>query len=144
MMTAKWTMYGLLALQMALLGFVGYAYLEPPYLSYGNVPFPVLTPVVKAGETVVLDILRCNRDTRPHTYVTARQLVRTDGTITALPAATVWLQPGCETGRSAINVIPKETPPGKYRVFGWTEITDRIFPTTMEWSSDVFEVVNGS
>ena len=49
-------------------------YHERPWLSYLNVPFEVLVPVVEVGQSVPLRVIRCNADSEPHSYKLARSL----------------------------------------------------------------------
>lgn len=116
--------------------------LEPPFLSYQKVPFPVLTPIVKPGEPVLLSVARCSTDTRHRMYPIAHRLVPLDGGRAILLAPSfASIEPGCHTSTSSINVVPKHTPPGRYRVEGHAETQGTIRTALAHWSSDEFEVV---
>lgn len=117
-----------------------YAFLEPPFLSYGNLPFPVLTPRVKDGNVVLLDVSRCNSDTKIRIYVVAHSLVGETMTI-LLPALPTSIRPGCSQSFSAINVVPLNTPPGTYHIEGYAEVQGTLRTSSIAWRSESFEVV---
>ena len=118
-------------------------YFEPPFLSYKGMPFQVEGPA-RPGESVKLIVTRCNSDSKPRDYELSHWLhnIDTGDEPVPLPAGKVpTIKPGCWTGRSAMNVIPVGTPPGRYRVggAGMAEGTLRTIP--VEWYSETFEVL---
>lgn len=131
---------GMLALLLTL---IWGGFLERPYLSYGNLPFPVLTPRVKPGEPVLLEVLRCNSDDRQRVYGMGRTLVPLDsrGPSYVLPAGAASIDPGCNTSVSAVNVIPLGVPPGRYYVQGSAEINGSLRTFVLHWASQPFEVI---
>lgn len=126
---------------IAVIGIGGYyGFLEPPFLTYGNVPFPVLTPRVKDGGTVLLDVRRCNSDTKTRIYGIAHSLVGETMTI-LLPALPTSIRPGCSESFSAINVIPVDTPPGTYHIEGYAEVQGTLRTSVIPWRSEPFQVI---
>ena len=117
-----------------------YAFLEPPFLTYGNLPFPVLTPQVRDGNTVILDVQRCNADSKTRVYAIAHTLVGETMTI-LLPTVPTSIRPGCSQSFSAINVIPPNTPPGTYHIEGYAELQGTLRAFSIAWRSASFEVV---
>ena len=120
--------------------FVFYVFLEPPFLSYGNLPFPVLTPFVNAGQAVHIVVERCSTDTKTRVYGVSHRLVGAT-TTTILPATQASVEPGCNKATSAINVVPVDTPAGRYIVDGTAEVQGTIRAVTVQWQSQPFEVV---
>lgn len=126
---------------IATLTVVWYAFLEPPYLSYGFQPFPVLNSP-HAGEAVLLHVSRCNSSLKTSTYLISHTLVNLDtGARVVLAPGIVSLEPGCTDEVSAANVTPRTTPPGRYIVTGFAEIQGRIRTTSIKWSSGPFTVL---
>lgn len=127
-----------------LLGALGYFGLaEQPYLSYGNLPFPVLTPIVKPGQAVQLTVSRCNDDSRQRVYGIARTLVPLAPGLKAyvLPSGSASVDPGCTTAISSVNVIPLGVPPGRYWIQGSAEVNGSIRTFVVAWRSMPFEVI---
>ena len=117
-----------------------YVFFEPPFLTYPNLPFPVLTPKVKHGDAVQLDVRRCNSDTKTRVYGLAHSLVGETVTI-LLPAMPTSLPPGCAQAVSVINVVPQGTPPGTYHIEGYAEVQGTLRTYSIPWRSAPFEVV---
>ena len=128
-------------LMLVVIGMTGIylMYFEQPFLSYGNLPFPVLTPKVKPGEAVSILVIRCNSDNRTRSYLLSHTLVGGQLKI-ILPANSVSLDPGCRKEVSAVNVIPIGTSPGVYRVEGFAEVQGTIRASSIHWESESFEV----
>jgi hypothetical protein len=115
---------------------------EPPFLSYRNLPFAVLTPLVKPGEPVKLNVVRCNSDSKTRVYGLSHRLLSVDGgTSVILPAGTVSIEPGCSDEISAINVIPPGTAPGLYIVEGYAEVQATLRSVSVRWVSQPFRVI---
>ena len=117
-----------------------YAFFEPPYLTYENLPFPVLTPVVHDGEPVLLMVGRCNNDDKTRIYGISHRLVGEHLTI-LLSAVPTSIEPGCTTAISAVNVIPKGVPPGTYHIEGYAEVQGTLRTSSVSWRSATFQVV---
>lgn len=129
-------------LLVGLVWFLLDAYLSEPYLSYKNLPAPVMNMrPIKAGQTVVLAITRCNADNHAHNYTTTRELVALPSrTLHILTSTTVTINPGCEWILSRANELPADTPPGRYRVQGMVELPDRMRTHFVTWQSAEFDV----
>jgi hypothetical protein len=127
-----------LAMMVAWFGF-----LEPPFLSYRNLPFPVQDPRVRAGTPVLLQVIRCNGDTKTRTYLISHRLIRVDvmEPPTILPAGPVSLEPGCTREVSAANTIPTGTAPGLYVVEGFAEVSGTWRTHSIRWYSEPFQVI---
>lgn len=123
---------------------VWYGFLQPPYLSYGNLPFPVLRDPYP-GEAVLLRVRRCNSDDKTRVYAISHRLVsETPGTPDiVLPAALASVPPGCTTSNSVANVIPMGTPPGRYVVEGFGESSTLLRDAPVFWYSEPFSVLAG-
>ena len=118
-------------------------YFEPPFLSYQGLPFKVEGPA-RVGESVKLIVTRCNSDTKPRDYELSHWLqnLGTNEPQVVLPAGPVPpIKPGCQTGKSAMNVIPAGTPPGWYRIGGVGKVEGTLRTVAVEWYSEPFEVV---
>ena len=117
-------------------------FFEPPWLVYSNLPFPVLNNPVRAGEAVELKVSRCSSDTHTRLYAISHKLVPSDGgDVTILRATESSIEPGCNTLKSSINVVPLDAKPGKYVVTGYGEIQGIIRSSSIAWRSEEFEVV---
>ena len=123
-----------------------FAYLrwfEPPFLSYQGLPFKVSGPA-RPGESVQLVVTRCNSSSSPQDYELSHWLknIDTGDPPVVLPAGLVpTIKPGCETGRSAMNVIPAGTPPGHYKIGGAGVAKGTLRTVNVDWYSEPFEVV---
>ena len=118
----------------------GVLLLERSPLAYGNLPFPVLNSPVKAGEAIHLRVRRCNNDDRVRVYDVSRVLVGADGGQFILTPLKITIDPKCETVVSKINIIPADTPPGKYTLRGYGEINGFIRTHMVQWQSVEFVV----
>ena len=116
---------------------------EDPWLEYPVIPFPVLLPAVHAGEVIPLSVRRCNTGTTTRAYVFAHSLVSVDGAQTevVLPPVTASVSPGCSTAQSRVNIVPRGTKPGIYRINGVTEINGIVRSFPLQWESEPFEVL---
>ena len=118
------------------------AYIEGPWLSYGNMPFPV-TGKIMAGQPVVYPVIRCNSRSTPQTYRTTRNLRRMGaGQISnVLPSIDVTIEPGCNPAVIRMNVVPESTAPGFYMVHGEVPIHGLYSEHIVRWNSSIFEVI---
>lgn len=117
---------------------------KAPYLSYENLPFPVLSKEVRAGGTVPVLVKRCNNDDVPHTYTLARTLERVNTPHRkryTLESQQVYIQPGCDETTSTGAPLPPEIPPGEYRLSGHAEINVGLRTYRIEWYSETFKVI---
>lgn len=119
-----------------------YEHFEPSWLIYPELPLPVITPVVKPGQTVVLRVRRISTQTVKRTYDVAHTLVCRQH----LPAAMkskppVSVDPGDTTIDSKINDIPDDTEPDTCYVDGLSEIQGTIRTILVPWRSADFQVV---
>ena len=118
-------------------------YFEPPFLRYKGLPFTVEGPA-RIGESVKLIVTRCNDSDKPQDYELSHWLERVGSadSPTVLPTTPVPpIKPGCQTGKSAANVIPAGTPPGWYRVGGAGKAKGVLRTVAVEWYSEPFEVI---
>lgn len=122
----------------------GYLFVfEGPFLSYPALPFKALGPA-RPGESVKLLVTRCNSHDVPRDYELSHWLKDINGVAPAivLPSVRVpLLNPGCETGISAANVVPAGTPPGRYIVGGLGIVHGTLRTFRVPWYSEPFEVV---
>ena len=118
------------------------AYIESPYLSYENLPFPV-TGKVTVGQPVVYPVLRCNSRATNQEYRTTRTLQRMGSgqAPVVLPGFDVTVEPGCRPAVVRMNIIPDGTPPGFYRVYGVATVRGLFVDHQVGWNSDFFEVI---
>jgi hypothetical protein len=125
-------------------GFLAYLWLEPPFLSYKNLPFPTKQYQVKAGQVIPLHVRRCSSAASVQAYAVTHELrseTRPEAPPYIMPAEFVTIVPGCEEGVSLINRVPDATPPDRYRVHGLAIINGPFRPRTVPWHSQPFEVV---
>jgi hypothetical protein len=134
---------GFITLMAVLLAGLGWmAYIDKPYLTYNNLPFPTLLQQVRAGEVIPLRVERCNSDSEPHTYNTTHAVEEIDKhTYTIMPDVRILISPGCTSSTSLVNRLPPNLPPGRYRVFGTAEVHGVIRMHNVEWHSQPFQVV---
>lgn len=122
-----------------------FLYFEEPWLSYGNIPFPILKTPVHFGEVAPMTVVRCNSSDRPHTYTLSYSIENLDtGHFTAVPPVIVMAEPGCHAATSLANVLPEsspEVPPGHYRTVGLSEVNGTLKTFEVEWYSQPFEVI---
>lgn len=137
--------YVLLATVIAMGAFLGYFFfLEPPYLTYENLPFPPHLKQVRQGEVMPLTVRRCNRSDEMKAYIVAHELQSLSvppGKVVVMPSQLTTALPGCETVTSLINLVPAATPPGVYRVVGAALIEGHMSSHVVPWYSESFEVL---
>lgn len=133
--------FGILA---AVTAFFYVTFLEGPFLSYTQKTFIPLGGPFHPGDTVPLQVTRCNSDSRRHSYAVTHTLQSTrGGTPITLPEVYVQIEPGCKTAASRINILPKDLALGTYRIFGGGLVYGTVRTFDVEWSSDPFEVTAG-
>lgn len=117
------------------------AYLEKPYLSYKNLPFPT-TGKVPPGERLAVSVERCNRHQITEAYSTTHG-IRNEATqqIDILPNIEVTVEPGCHLDDSKINVVPEKQAPGFYTFFGVATVRGLLVDHQVRWNSETFQVI---
>lgn len=120
-----------------------FIFFEQPFLSYRNLPFPVITKAVKPGEAVQMVVSRCNSESITRISRVASVLVGPDAEV-ILPVTDAPILPGCSSSVSAVNVIPPGTPPGRYMLRGYGEVIGTFRTHMVEWESQFFDVIEGS
>ena len=137
-----WTMFWVFVFSLSAT-LVYLLYFEPPFLSYQGLPFQVEGPA-RPGESVRLIVTRCNSSDKTRDYELSHWLqnIDTNEPQIPLPAGKVApIKPGCQRGRSAMNVIPAGTPPGRYRIGGTGDAEGTLRTVPVEWYSETFEVL---
>lgn len=128
-------------LAVLFVGLLAYlVFLEAPWLTYTNSPFPVLNSPIKAGSAVQMTVARCNSTDVTRVYGLARTLKCNGGEV-VLPAGLASIKPGCTTALSAVNVIPTGTLAGTCTLHGYGEIQGIVRTISVAWESQPFEVV---
>ena len=136
-------MYSLTAISVSLWIFGGYTYWLRPVIRYTNIPFPVTTREVAAGEHVSMIVEHCNDDDNSHTFAVSRELVSLDSArppIHLRPGLTE-APPGCERNERRGTMIPLDTPPGHYYLRGFTEDNAGPRSFVVPWRTREFVVV---
>lgn len=125
------------------LGALLMSWLAPPYLSYQNLPFPVLLERVRPGEVVPLIVARCSTASAEKTYELTRELrSMTDPRAPAIVigATTLSVPPGCRTTLNEAHTVPSNTPPGTYRIHGVAILPGIVRTHYVPWVSRPFVV----
>lgn len=115
-------------------------FLEPPWLSYTNLPFPVLNGPVKAGTTVSLHLARCSTSPVTRVYSVSRVL-KCGGVPILLPATVSTIEPGCNKAISNLSIVPESMLPGTCHLEGYAEIQGMVRSDSIKWESQEFEVI---
>lgn len=118
-------------------------FLERPFLTYENLPFPPQYKQVRPGEVIPLMVRRCSSSRQTQVYSVTHSLESADtNTLSVIlpPNEHVSIPPGCTTSLSLINRIPKEVPPGHYRIAGRARVDSLFGERWIPWFSEVFEV----
>ena len=117
-------------------------WLEPPYLSYPDLPFKTVTSV-RAGEVVELVVKRCSTALTTRVYQLSHTLIdaETGETVAILPGTVASISPGCHTQKSRVNVTPPDTKPWRlYRIDGYAEVPGTFKLNLVHWYSQNFWV----
>ena len=131
------------ALALACAGIVAWAmFIERPFLSYHNLPFPPELQRVKPGQVMPLTVERCSTASSIESYTVTHELRETTGKRPAIiiPATLVTVMPGCHKSTSLVNIVPGATPPGTYRIHGVAIVQGSLRSFAVPWSSQPFEV----
>lgn len=118
-------------------------FIEVPYLSYTNLPFPPTVKRVLPGEIVPLTVRRCNSKAIKQTYAVSREMRPADVSrpVLLLTMQAAPIDPGCTEGISRLHIVPLDAAPGVYSIhgLGFAQGTLRTF--AVPWFSGPFEVV---
>ena len=121
-----------------------YAYstwLEKPYLSYANMPFPVFSRV-EPGQRLAVQVTRCSTSNVMESYKTTHGIRNeVTGQNTVLPSINVTIKPGCLNEISKINVVPEDAKPGFYSFYGVAHVKGLMTMHEVPWNSETFEVL---
>lgn len=118
-----------------------YAHTPAP-LSYRNLPLPAHGPV-HAGQAIPLTVMRCNAEPHRLRYTFARNLVNAKtGELYALPSGDTFVDPGCRTIPSNLNVVPLGVPAGHYYIDGISEVDGEYGHYVVSWRSAEFDVAS--
>ena len=122
--------------------FVWGTFFETPYLSYQNLPFTSLQPIVLAGSAATFSVARCNKSDKEILYTTSRNLRNvTTGVVTLLPDINLSLPLNCTRAISKINEIPESEKSGNYVAFGTAKVPGRFRTYDVRWNTEPFIVV---
>lgn len=118
-------------------------FLDKSYLSYPKVPFPVQVSTLRPGDSIPMEITRCNADKIDHSYSVARAL-REVNTNRIIPLDPIYsmIPTGCHTAMpSRVHKVPLETEPGRYEFYGGA-ITHGVIRTfDVIFRSEQFDVL---
>ncbi|MGI4936561.1 MAG: hypothetical protein ACRYF5_07420 [Janthinobacterium lividum] len=113
-----------------------------PFLYYQNLPFNVISKAYP-GQVVELAVERCSRSDKAQSYSTTHSIKNTRTNVSVLlPQLDVSIEPGCHRSTSKLNIVPPDTRPGTYIVWGVATIDNGFFGNSkVEWYSEPFEVL---
>ena len=116
-------------------------WLERPYLSYDNLPFPALSKA-EPGKRLAIQVGRCSSSNVTETYKTTHGIRNeVTGQSIVLPSVSVAIKPGCMLEISKINVVPEEAKPGFYSFYGVSQVRGLMTMHEVPWNSETFEVL---
>lgn len=112
------------------------------WLTYQNQPFEVLTPVVRAGQSPIHRIARCNSSGVRQVYNTTHTLTpMAGGDDLLLPDVKIEIEPGCFRVATGVNPVPLNAALGFYLPHG-TAITESLWGKKyVVWYGEPFEVI---
>lgn len=118
-----------------------FLFFDTPYLTYKNLPFPTLMKSVSPGGVIPVSVHRCNSEDTTKVYTTTHTLQNTRTMVSwILPDARVAIDPGCIVSVSMVNAIPREVPPGTYRLFGTAMVEGAFRTHHVDWYTEPFIV----
>lgn len=119
-------------------------FVERPSMRYTNLPFPVMTKPVFAGDALPLKISRCSYDKKRRVITSARYLenLGDDQEVRVMELLAVIVPPGCVTQVTRVHRVPESTKPGQYRIIGSASVPGLIQDFKVEWYSEPFNVVS--
>ena len=118
------------------------SYVEKPWLSYRNLPFP-MTEQAYPGGKIEFVVVRCNSSSEVKQIVSTRALVPEDITMMSIVFDFVFVNvaPGCSPAVTLSTNVPESTPPGFYRYVGKSKIKGLISEHEVDWNTTLLEVV---
>ena len=118
------------------------SYVEKPWLSYRNLPFP-MTEQAYPGGKIEFVVVRCNSSNEVKQIVSTRALVPEDTTMMSIVFDFVFVNvaPGCSPAVTLSTNVPESTPPGFYRYVGKSKIKGLISEHEVDWNTTLLEVV---
>ena len=117
-------------------------YVEKPFLSYQNLPFPVTPVDAFPGEKIEFTVVRCNSSNELKRLVSTRALVPEDITMQTITFDFVFVNvaPGCSPPIKLPLTIPHGTEPGFYRYVGKSAIKGLVSEHEVSWNTDLILV----
>lgn len=118
-------------------------FIEKSYLSYPKIPFPVQVAALRPGDSIPMEITRCNSDKTSHSYSVARALreVNTNRIIPMDPFYSM-VPAGCLSAMpSMVHKVPLETRPGRYEFYGGAETHGIVRTFDVIFRSEQFDVL---
>jgi hypothetical protein len=137
-------MTAMVMVQLGVVGLLIALWFEAPWLSYENLPFPVLNEhALHVGDEIPLEVTRCNRSGESRSYLITRTFVNAQqpDDVVMLQSTTLPIRAGCTTNTSRANKVPEGTKPGFYRIVGKAQVDSTLRTRWIDWSSMPFEVV---
>lgn len=118
-----------------------FGFLEPPWLTLKNQPYPVATAHV--GGPILITLERCNSDDEEREYSVTRRLIRLDleQPDIVLPAGISPAPAGCTKEISRRNSVPADTPPGRYLLRGTDTVRGTWRVVRIRWRSQPFDIL---
>ena len=119
------------------------SYLERPFLSYKNLPFPVTPEAVVPGQQISFVVVRCNSSHEIQQLVSTRALVPEDSIMKAIIFDYIFVnvEPGCTPPTSLTATIPLGTAPGFYRIAGKSKVKGLAADHEVSWNTERIKVV---
>lgn len=132
-----WPVIAILAVVVSFWAYI----FEPEPLTYPVQPLPVFQERIYPGTAPKLTVTRCaSAEGLP--YVFKRNLRDEDtGAITVLPSVETNAPKGCITIMSAAQVLPDDTKPGRYTLYGTSRAQGLFRSHEVGWRTEVFVVV---
>ena len=118
------------------------SYVEKPFLSYKNLPFPITEQAYPGGK-IEFVVVRCNSSSEVKQLVSTRALVPEDITMMTIVFDFVFVNvaPGCSPAVTLSTNVPESTPPGFYRYVGKSKIKGLISEHEVDWNTTLLQVV---
>jgi hypothetical protein len=123
-----------------------FMFIEGSYLSYPNSPFASMQPAIHAGETIPLNITRCNSDSVAHIYTVSRTLERVvkqgnKDDYWMLADIQFHIEPGCHPAVSDAHIAPADLPPSDWRLVGMANTQGALISHIVRFESLPFKVL---
>lgn len=126
-------------------GSIWVLYIEPPFISYHNLPFPHSGTITYApGDTAHTLVVKCNSSPNHIFYSTANAMINEETQkVVAFPEIPLVATPGCQTESTADMVVPLDTPEGIYHFYGVTTVSGGYSMHNIPWETQSFMVKKG-